>query len=252
MIEELRGKVNAAEPALQFEFPGVLGDLIGDLTWSPNPVEIKIFSTDTQLLKDKAAEIAQVIETIPGVVDVNDGLVVAGPSLRLKTNVAEAARVGLTPRTLGGDIQAAMIGTVSSYVLHGDRIYNVRVMAAPQSHATSTGAGDAAAADDLRGESHRRRRGEDRARAGHPGNAPRRLAAIGRRIGPLRKYRHGARHQRNQTGIGSKGAASARGQHRVRRALSAAARVVPQPDDGVVDGSGAGVRRADFGIQGVP
>jgi len=136
VLEELRGKVNAAEPALHFEFPGVLGDLIGDLTWSPNPVEIKIFSNDTQLLKTKAAEIAKVIEKIPGVVDVNDGLIVAGPSMRLKTNVAAAARIGLTPRALGKEIQSTMIGTVSSYVLRGDRIYNVRVMAAPQAHAS--------------------------------------------------------------------------------------------------------------------
>ncbi len=134
VIEEVRSKANAAEPALHFAFPGVLSDLIGDLTWSPNPVEIKIYATDTQLLKAKAAEIAQTIERIPGVVDVNNGLVVAGPTMRLKTNIAEAARTGLTPRTLGSEIQATMIGTVSSYVLRGDRIYNVRVMAAPQSH----------------------------------------------------------------------------------------------------------------------
>jgi len=134
VIEELRAKCNAAEPALNFEFPGVLGDLIGDLTWSPNPVEIKIFSTDTELLKTKASEVAAAIEELPGVVDVNDGLIVAGPTMRLKTNIAEAARTGLTPRALGSTIQATMIGTVSSYVLRGDRIYNVRVLAAPQSH----------------------------------------------------------------------------------------------------------------------
>ena len=66
----------------------VLGDLIGDLTWSPNPMVIKIFSTDTALLKEKATQIAGTIEGIPGVVDVEDGLVVAGPSMRLKTNLA--------------------------------------------------------------------------------------------------------------------------------------------------------------------
>ena len=135
VIEALREKVNAAEPALQFEFPGVLGDLIGDLTWSPHPVEIKIFSTDTDLLKEKAEEIAQAIETIPGVVYVDNGLVVAGPSLRLRTDVAEAARAGMTPRTLGSAIQTSMLGTVSSYLLQRDRTYNVRVMAAPTSHA---------------------------------------------------------------------------------------------------------------------
>ena len=69
-------------------------------------------------------------------VDVNDGLVVAGPTMRLKTNVAVAARSGITPRSLGGEIQAAMIGTVSSYVLRGDRVYDVRVMATPRSHSS--------------------------------------------------------------------------------------------------------------------
>jgi CzcA family heavy metal efflux pump len=136
VIEDLREQVNAAEPALHFEFPGVLGDLIGDLTWSPDPVEIKIFSTDTELLKEKAEEIAQTIDTIPGVVDVDDGLVVAGPSMRLRTNVAEAARAGMTPRNLGTAIQTTMLGTVSSYLLQGDRTYNVRVMAAPRAHAS--------------------------------------------------------------------------------------------------------------------
>ncbi|MBI1355159.1 MAG: AcrB/AcrD/AcrF family protein [Acidobacteria bacterium] len=134
VIEELRLECNDAEPALHFEFPGVLGDLIGDLTWSPNPVEIKIFSNDVELLKDKAEAIAAALEDVPGVVDVDDGLVVAGPSLRLRTDLPEAARAGLTPRALGSEIQATMLGVVSSYVLQGDRTYDVRVLAAPQSH----------------------------------------------------------------------------------------------------------------------
>jgi CzcA family heavy metal efflux pump len=134
VIDELRDRVHAAEPALHFEFPGVLSDLIGDLTWSPHPVEIKIFSTNQSVLKEKAAEIAEVIEKIPGVVDVDDGLIVAGPSLRLRTNVAEAARSGLTPKALGAEIQTTKLGTVSSYLLRGDRTYNVRVLASLNAH----------------------------------------------------------------------------------------------------------------------
>ena len=73
VIDELRDKIHGAEPALHAEFPGVLSDLIGDLTWSPMPCEIKMFSTDTELLKKKAAEIAALIGKIPGVVDVDPG-----------------------------------------------------------------------------------------------------------------------------------------------------------------------------------
>ena len=139
VINELREKLHAAEPALHLEFPGVLSDLIGDLTWSPHPVEIKIFSTDARVLKEKAEQIAQTIEKIPGVVDVDDGLVEAGPSMRLRTNISEAARAGLTSRNLGTAIQTTMIGTPASHVLQGDRTYQVRVMALPESHARQRG-----------------------------------------------------------------------------------------------------------------
>lgn len=127
VIATLRGQINAAEPALHTEFPGVLGDLIGDLTWSPRPVEIKLFSTDTALLKEKAAEIAARIEALPGVVDVEDGLVVAGPTLKLGLDRDAAARSGLSPAALGRELEAGNLGRTSSYVLEGDRVLDVRL-----------------------------------------------------------------------------------------------------------------------------
>jgi len=67
--QELRRKFNAAFPQVEWEFPGILGDLIGDLTWSPKPIEIKLFSTDTAWLMKKAPEVKQAIEKVKGVVD---------------------------------------------------------------------------------------------------------------------------------------------------------------------------------------
>lgn len=128
VIDELREKIQAAEPALHTEFPGVLSDLIGDLTWSPKPIEIKIFSTDTALVKQKAAEIAETIEKIPGIVDVNNGLVVAGPSLSFRVRNEEAARAGLTVDQIGAAIETGLLGTVSSYALQGDRTLGIRVL----------------------------------------------------------------------------------------------------------------------------
>ena len=128
IIDDLREKVQAAEPALHTEFPGVLSDLIGDLTWSPKPIEIKIFSTDTALAKQKAAEIAKTIESIPGVVDVNNGLVVAGPSLSFRVRNEDAARAGLTVDRIGAAIETGLLGNVSSYALQGDRTLGIRVL----------------------------------------------------------------------------------------------------------------------------
>jgi len=128
VIDELRVRVTAAEPALQTEFPGVLGDLIGDLTWSPNPIEIKLFTSDTDTLKRLAGQIAEAIRTVPGVVDVIDGLIVAGPSLTFQIRRADAARAGLDTDKIGTMLRTALLGTDASYVLEGDRTIGVRVL----------------------------------------------------------------------------------------------------------------------------
>ncbi len=134
VIDELREKIHTAEPALHTEFPGVLSDLVGDLTWSPSPCEIKIFSTDTELLKKEATQVAETIEKIPGVVDVDPGLVVAGPSMRFAVRPEAAARVGLTAADIGNTLQTSFLGNVSSYLLQGDRTVGIRVLCDAKTH----------------------------------------------------------------------------------------------------------------------
>ena len=112
----------------------MLSDLIGDLTWSPKPCEIKLFSTDTDLLKKKAAQIAQLIAEIPGVVDIDPGLVVAGPSMRFAVRPEAASRVGLTPADIGNTLQTGLLGNASSYLLQGDRTVGIRVLSAAETH----------------------------------------------------------------------------------------------------------------------
>ena len=51
VMEDVRAKVAAQEPAVRVEFVQVLQDMIGDLTSAPEPVEIKLFSQDPALLQ---------------------------------------------------------------------------------------------------------------------------------------------------------------------------------------------------------
>src|SRR5882724_1521450 len=44
VISDLRAEVEKSEPSLEIEFVGILPDMIGDLTSSPEPIEIKLFS----------------------------------------------------------------------------------------------------------------------------------------------------------------------------------------------------------------
>jgi len=127
VIAELRRKFNTELPGAEWDFPGILGDLIGDLMWSPKPIELKLFSTDQAWLKQKAPAVAAQLEQIRGVVDVFDGLVYTGPTLALRTRSVDARRFGLTAQDIAGVVNSAMLGRTASSVLEGDRILNIRV-----------------------------------------------------------------------------------------------------------------------------
>ncbi len=131
IIAELRRRFNAALPGVNWEFPGILSDLIGDLMWAPQPIEIKLFSTDAAFLKQHAPEVEAVLKKVPGVVDTFDGLVYAGSTLRLKIRPLDAQRFGLTAEDIGVAVNTAILGETASSVLEGDRVVDIRVMADP-------------------------------------------------------------------------------------------------------------------------
>ena len=128
VISELRAKFNAAVPALEWEFPGILGDLIGDLIWSPQPIEVKLFSTDIEFLKRKAPEVEAQLKKVNGVVDSKDGLIYAGPTLSLRVRTLDAQRFGLTADDVAVAVNTAMLGQTASSVLEGDRVVAIRVL----------------------------------------------------------------------------------------------------------------------------
>jgi len=131
VLSDLRQKLNAALPDIIWEFPGILGDLIGDLMYSPQPIEVRLFSTDTAFLKKKAPEIEEQLKKIPGVVDTFNGLVYSGPSLGLRVRYVDAQRFGLTANDISEAVNTAMLGETASSVLEGDRVVNIRVKVDP-------------------------------------------------------------------------------------------------------------------------
>ncbi|MDO9104440.1 MAG: efflux RND transporter permease subunit [Methylovulum sp.] len=127
IIAGLRQQLIEQVPGVDWEFAGILNDLIGDLTWSPRPIEIKLFSTDVEWLKQKAPQIETELGKIAGVVDTFDGLETTGPSLSLKVRSLDALRFGLTTNDVALMVSTAMLGQKASYILEGDRVVNIRV-----------------------------------------------------------------------------------------------------------------------------
>ena len=97
MIDDLRARIAAVEPAIDTDFGQLLEDNIGDLTGgSPQPIDMKIFGDDIGVLQEKARQVAGILETIPGVEDVFDGIIIAGPALDIRVDSPAAARYGLS------------------------------------------------------------------------------------------------------------------------------------------------------------
>jgi multidrug efflux pump subunit AcrB len=130
VIAAVRAKIKKAEPVLDVEFPQLLQDMIGDLTSAPEPVVIKLFSQDPDLLHAWAPQIADAIKKIPGVVDVLDGIdnTISGPATVFSVDPAAAARAGFTAQEVELDASAMLQGEPAPPpVVVNDRFYNIRV-----------------------------------------------------------------------------------------------------------------------------
>ena len=128
VIAELRQKVAESEPALTVEFVGILSDVIGDLTSSPEPIEIKLFSEDTAALQAKADEVETSIKKVQGVVDTKNGVIVSGPAITFNIDPQRAARFGVTATDIANTITTAMSGEAASAILQQGRLITVRVI----------------------------------------------------------------------------------------------------------------------------
>ncbi len=128
VLGELRHKFLVAIPGIEWDLHGILGDLIGDLTWSPKPIEIKLISTDLAWLKQKAPEIETSLKSIKGVVDTFDGLMATGNAINLRIRNVEARQFGLTASDILATVNTALMGQTASSILEGDRVVAIRVL----------------------------------------------------------------------------------------------------------------------------
>jgi len=130
VISDVRSEIKKAEPAADLDFIQVLQDMIGDLSNEPEPVVIKLYSQDQQLLLQSAPRVAEAIGKVPGVVDVLDGVenTISGPASTFQINPATAARSGFTPEEIAVDSSAILEGEpAATPVILNDRVYPIRI-----------------------------------------------------------------------------------------------------------------------------
>jgi CzcA family heavy metal efflux pump len=130
VIADVRQRVNTEVPTLDVEFAQRLQDEIGDLTSAPEPIVIKLFSPDADLLRRWGPRIADSIKKIHGVVDVENGVenTISGPAMEFHVDPAVAARSGFTADEVELDASAILQGEpAAAPVVVNGRAYTIRV-----------------------------------------------------------------------------------------------------------------------------
>jgi len=127
IMDEVRQHVHSKVPSLDIDLALLMEDLIGDLTAVPQPIEIKLFGDDPQELIDLAPKVSEAISHIDGVVDVRDGIVIAGDAISIKVDRARAALEGLDPEQVTRQINTLLAGEITTTVQQGQKMIDVRL-----------------------------------------------------------------------------------------------------------------------------
>ncbi len=128
VINDIRQRVEATQPALIIDFGQVIGDMLGDLMESVQPIEIKIFGDDRKTLQELSRQVAGIVEEVPGTADVFDGVVIAGPSVTIQPDNRKLAQFGLTPANLQYQLQTSLEGNVVGNTFENEQLPIIRML----------------------------------------------------------------------------------------------------------------------------
>lgn len=129
IIDKIRLQIHEKVPGIKVEFGQLMEDVIGDLTAVPQPIEIKIYGEEQKNLSQLAEKVAALIQKIPGVVDVNNGINPAGDALILHINRVKAALEGVTPEQVTNFVTQAITGVIPTQIQKGDnQLIGIRIL----------------------------------------------------------------------------------------------------------------------------
>jgi CzcA family heavy metal efflux pump len=128
VIDDIRKKVEASQPALQIDFGQVIGDMLGDLMASVQPIEIKIFGMKQNELNNLAKQVAGELENIDGIEDVFDGITIAGPTIEIIPDQEKLARFNITPQSFQFQLQTMVEGNIVGNILEKEQLTEIRMI----------------------------------------------------------------------------------------------------------------------------
>ncbi len=127
VMNEIRTKSQMVVPGLDIETAQLMEDLIGDLTAVPQPIEVQIYGDDPNVLFALAPKVADAIQAVPGITEIENGVIIAGDALDIHVDPLKAGAEDLTPDAVTSQINAYLTGSVATQLRNVDRSIDVRV-----------------------------------------------------------------------------------------------------------------------------
>jgi CzcA family heavy metal efflux pump len=131
VIHDLREKITAEQPVLanqKVEFGQVIADMLGDLTTSVEPIQIKVFGDDPAKLRGLSKQIADATSDVKGTADVFNGIVIAGPSVSIDPYYSKLAQYNITPASLQFQLQTSLEGNIIGNILEREQLSPIRMV----------------------------------------------------------------------------------------------------------------------------
>jgi CzcA family heavy metal efflux pump len=128
VIDDIRKRVESSQPALRVDFGQMIGDMLGDLMSSVQPIEIKIFGDNQEVLQGLARQVASITEKTRGTADVFDGITIAGPSVNIEPNYQRLLQFGITPSDFQYQLQTQLEGNEVGSIYEKEQLTTVRMI----------------------------------------------------------------------------------------------------------------------------
>jgi CzcA family heavy metal efflux pump len=126
-------------PGIERNVRSYLRDKVGEaLTGSSNPIVVRIYGQQREILRQKADEVRQAISGIAGIVDLRAEGQAEEPQLRVKVDLDAAGRVNVKPGDVRRSSATVFSGLTVGYLFKEQKIFEVVVWGAPETRQSLT------------------------------------------------------------------------------------------------------------------
>jgi CzcA family heavy metal efflux pump len=127
VMTDVRTEIASKIPGIEVETALLMEDVIGDLTAVPQPIEIKLYGDNFPLLMKVATQVAEKVKNISGVVEVKNGIILAGDAITTVIDREKAAFEGVDPENVTNQMTQWLTGIVTTQIQEGIKLVGVRV-----------------------------------------------------------------------------------------------------------------------------